>query len=61
MKRNIGTLDRLLRAGLGAIFLALAWWFQSLILAALALFSFYEAIVGLVSFLPVTRKKHLSA
>lgn len=51
MKKNIGTKDRVLRAGLGLIFLGLAWWFRdstviALLLLAAALFSFYEAIMS---------------
>lgn len=46
MKKNIGTQDRLLRAGVGLLFLALAMWFKSWILFGIALFSFFEAVAG---------------
>lgn len=46
MKKNIGTQDRLIRAGMGLLFLALAAWFSSWILLGLALFSFFEAFAS---------------
>ena len=50
MKKNIGTYDRVVRAVFGVLFLVGAWWFHSLILLAIALFSFYEALVGWCAF-----------
>lgn len=49
MKKNIGTKDRLLRAGFGVILLVLAWWLDnwvSWIVLLAALFTFYEAIAS---------------
>lgn len=43
MKKNIGTFDRLLRLGLGIVFLGLAYWFSSWILLAVAIFCIYQA------------------
>jgi Protein of unknown function (DUF2892) len=49
-KRNINTTDRLLRLIFGLLLLAYAWWQYSWIALALALFSFYEALVGWCAF-----------
>ena len=45
-KKNIGTSDRLIRAGLGMLLLFLAWELGSWIALGLALFTFYEAIAS---------------
>jgi hypothetical protein len=46
MKKNIGPLDRLIRFGIGMIFLVFAWWQSSWIALAISLFSFYEALAS---------------
>lgn len=50
MKKNIGTLDRLLRLGIGILLLIFAWWQASWIALAFALFTFYEALIGWCAF-----------
>lgn len=44
MKKNIGTMDRILRFILACVLFALALWLKSWILAAIGLFTLYEAI-----------------
>lgn len=46
MKKNIGLNDRIVRLIFGLLLLAFAWWKASWIALALALFTFYEALVG---------------
>lgn len=46
MKKNIGKWDRFLRFALGLFLLGLAYWFSSWIALGLALFTFYEALIG---------------
>lgn len=46
MEKNIGTADRILRLSFGLVALALAAWFHSWILLAVALFCFYEALAS---------------
>ncbi len=43
MKKNIGTKDRLIRFTLAIILTVLAFWQESWLLFAFALFTFYEA------------------
>lgn len=43
MKKNIGTADRVLRLIVAIVLLALAYWYQSWILALFGLFTLYEA------------------
>lgn len=46
LKRNIGTSDRLIRFFLGVMLLLLAYVWQSWLLAGIALFTFFEALVS---------------
>lgn len=46
MKKNIGTPDRLLRLSIGIALLVFAWWQNSWIALAAAIFTFYEALAG---------------
>jgi hypothetical protein len=46
MKQNIGILDRLIRAALGALLFYFAWWWPSWIIFFFGVFCFYEALVG---------------
>lgn len=50
MKPNIGTFDRLFRAGIAILLLIGAWWWSSWILLAVSFFSFYEALAGWCAF-----------
>lgn len=50
MKKNIGTFDRLLRLGLGIVFLGLAYFYASWILAIVGVFCVYEALVSWCAF-----------
>ena len=56
MKKNINTQDRLLRAGIGIVALIAAFWFKSLILTAIGIFSLYEAFVGWCLFYQIIGK-----
>ncbi len=44
--KNMGDIDRLVRAGLGFVFLILSYWFSSLILFLISLFLFFEALTS---------------
>lgn len=46
MKKNIGKADRILRFILACVFLGLALWFKSWLLAAVGVFTLYEAIAS---------------
>lgn len=46
MQKNIGTYDRLLRLALAVVLFALALWLNSWILAALGVFTLYEAVAS---------------
>ncbi len=46
MKKNLGTFDRLLRLGLGVVFLGLAFVYASWILAIVGVFCIWEALVS---------------
>lgn len=46
MKKNIGTSDRIIRLLIALLLLIVAWWQQSLIVLALSLFVFYEALTS---------------
>ncbi|MBS4169269.1 DUF2892 domain-containing protein [Parachlamydia sp. AcF125] len=45
-EKNIGTKDRLIRLTFGVVLLACAWWANSWLMLAFALFCFYEALAS---------------
>ena len=46
MKRNIGTIDRLIRLTLATLLLAYAYWQGSWVALGFSLFTFYESWAG---------------
>jgi len=46
MKKNIGSTDRLLRFVISCLFFALAYWYESWILLAAAIFTLYESLAS---------------
>lgn len=46
MKKNIGTLDRLLRLAMAILILLYSWWQSSWIALGISIFVFYEALAG---------------
>ena len=56
MKKNIGTIDRLVRLAIAIILLCLAYWFASWLLLAFSLFTFYETLAGWCIFYQIIGK-----
>ncbi len=46
MKKNIGKVDRIVRALLAILLFGFAWWFHSFILMGFAIFTAYESIAS---------------
>lgn len=46
MRKNIGTIDRLLRLTLSLVLFGFAWWLNSWVLVLVGLFTLYEAIAS---------------
>ncbi|MDP1835429.1 MAG: DUF2892 domain-containing protein [Chlamydiales bacterium] len=56
MKKNIGTLDRILRLSIGLLLLLYAWWMPSWIALIFALFCLFEAVASWCLFYQIIGK-----